>query len=107
MSLLFEQMKTVKERVDLLLRKYSHLRDDDFRLVSTYHYNEIGAERVKKMGAMEFLQLYADAKLTHSASIIRMRAIIQKENELLRGEKFSERITHGKEITSKIHELND
>ena len=42
----FNNLKTVKRKVEFLLRKSPHLRDDDFKLVSTYQYWEIGAEKV-------------------------------------------------------------
>lgn len=98
-------MKTAKERVEHLLRKTPHLRDDDNKLIATYHYNEIGAENVQKMPAMEFLHLYADGKLTSSESIRRVRAKLQETNPELRGKKYNRRQQDGDDFTKNIGEL--
>ena len=105
MASLFNQMQTVKEKIKYLLIKNPHLRDDDFKLVSTYHYNEIGPQKVLKLSAMEFLHLYADGKLTHSASISRVRAKLQEQNPSLRGVKYEKRINEGFETGQKIKGL--
>ena len=71
---LFKQMKTAKKRVFYLLDKTPRLRDDDNKLIANYYYNEIGAENLAKMSATEFLQRFADGKLTSTESIRRVRA---------------------------------
>ena len=102
---LFKQMKTAKKRVEHLLIKTPHLRDDDFKLIATYHYNEIGAENVAKLNAMEFLQLYADGKLTSSESIRRVRAKLQETTPELRGKNYNKRQQDGDEFKDNISEL--
>ena len=102
---LFSQMKTAKNRVEYLLRKTPRLRDDDFKLIATYHFNEIGRENVEKMGAMQFLSLYADGKLTSSESIRRIRAKIQETTPELRGQNYNKRQQDGEDVKNNISEL--
>jgi len=104
MSLL-NQMHSIKQKVELLLTKHPHLRDDDFKLVATFHYNEIGAENIKKLSAMDLLQLYADGKLTSGKSITRVRATIQKDNAPLRGNKYNDRQNDGEDFKNNIGDL--
>lgn len=102
---LFNQMKTAKKRVEYLLNKTPHLRDDDNKLIATYHYFEIGAEKVQNMSAMDFLTLYSEAKLTSSESIRRVRAKLQETKPELRGEKYNRRQQDGDDFTNNIGEL--
>lgn len=104
MSLL-NQMHTIKQKVELLLTKHAQLRDDDFKLVATFHYNEIGAENIKKLSAMDVLQMYADRKLSSGKSITRVRAAIQKDNPLLRGKKYNDRQSDGEDFKNNIGDL--
>ena len=101
----FSNLKTVKHKVEFLLIKSPHLKDDDFKLVSTYHYYEIGAEIVLKESAKQFLQRYADGKLTSAASICRVRAALQEKKPGLRGEKYNKRVADGKETAKEINDL--
>ncbi len=101
----FNNLKTVKRKVEFLLRKSPHLRDDDFKLVSTYQYWEIGAEKVEKITAMEFLRRYADGKLTSAASICRVRASLQEQKPELRGGKYNKRKADGNKTAKEIQNL--
>ena len=101
----FNNLKTVKRKVEFLLRKTPHLRDDDFKLVSTYHYYEIGAEIVDNITAMEFLRRYADGKLTSAASVCRVRASLQEQNPELRGKKYNKRKADGEKTAKEIENL--
>ena len=105
MSNLFNQMKTAKERVEHLLTKTPRLRDDDNKLIATYHFNEIGPQNVSKLSAMEFLHLYADGKLTSTESIRRIRAKIQEKNPALRGQKYNRRQNDGNDFRNNIGDL--
>ena len=105
MSKTFNRLKTVKKKVEFLLLKSPHLKNDDNKLVSTYHYYEIGAEIVAEMTAKELLQRYADGKLTQSTSICRVRAKSQEQNPIFRGEKYEQRIKDGIETAKKINDL--
>ena len=105
MGKLFEQMQTAKKRVEYLLRTTPRLKDDDNKLIANYYFNEIGAEKVKKMSATEFLKLYADGKLTSSESIRRVRAKLQETTPELRGEKYNRRQQDGDDFTNNIGEL--
>lgn len=102
---LFNQMKSAKDRVKYLLIKTPRLRDDDNKLIATFYYNEIGAATVENLGAMDFLHLYADGKLTSSESIRRVRAKLQETNPELRGEKYNRRQNDGDDFKNNIGEL--
>ena len=102
---LFNEMKTAKNRVEYLLQRTPRLRDDDNKLIANYHFNEIGAENVAKLNAMEFLKLYASGKLTSSESIRRVRAKLQEQKPELRGEKYNRRQQDGDDFTNNIGEL--
>ena len=39
---LFNEMKTNKAKVKYLLEKKPHLRDNDFKLIATFYYLEVG-----------------------------------------------------------------
>ena len=102
---LFKQMKTAKRRVEYLLTITPRLRDDDNKLIANYYYNEIGAENLVKMTATEFLQRFADGKLTSSESIRRVRAKLQEKTPELRGQNYNKRQQDGDDFKNNIFEL--
>jgi|TARA_R110001606_G_scaffold240103_4_gene388241 hypothetical protein len=101
----FKRLKTAMLKVEYLLIKSPHLKDDDNKLVSTYHYYEIGPQNVLKMSAKELLQMYADGKLTQSTSICRVRAKLQEQKPGLRGQKYNNRLIDGEYTKVKINDL--
>jgi hypothetical protein len=87
---LFTDLKTVKEKVLLLLNEVPKLRDSDDDLIATYIYREVG-ENIKEMTALDLLAKISNSKLTSFETIRRVRIEIQKNNQHLRGIEFGKR----------------
>jgi len=85
-------MKT-KELIQNLLNRYPTLKDSDSRLMANFWDEELKRKNkdVKHMSAAEFLELFAQSKLTNPESIRRMRAKLQEEKPSLRGRVYSMR----------------
>ena len=86
----FSELKTVRERVHLLLKEMPKLRESDDNLIATYIYKEVG-EEIKEMTALDLLAKMSNSKLTPFATIIRARQEIQKEFDELKGAEFGKR----------------
>jgi len=86
----FSDLKTVRERVQLLLKEIPKLRDSDDDLIATYIFKEVG-EEIKEMSALDLLAKMSNSKLTPFATIIRARQEIQKEFDELKGAEFGKR----------------
>ena len=102
--MLFEQMKTIKEKVEFLLVNYPLLRDDDFRLISNY-FAFLMKDKINNMSAKDFLQLFSEGKLPHTESIRRCRQKLQEENIKLRGKNYTERKDAGDKTSKLINDL--
>ena len=85
-------MKT-KEVIKQLLLDKPHLRDNDNRLICTYWFMELTRKNIdpNKINALEFMQYYANSKLTNTETIRRQRAKLQEEHPELRGEAYNAR----------------
>ena len=79
-------MKT-KEVVKQLLIDKPHLRDSDPKLIATYWFNELKVKKIdpNKINGLEFMQMFANGKLTNIKTIERMRRKLQEECPELRG----------------------
>jgi hypothetical protein len=86
----FSELKTVRERVHLLLKEIPKLRECDDDLIATYIFKEVG-EDIKEMTALDLLAKMSNSKLTPFATIIRARQEIQKEFDELKGAEFGKR----------------
>jgi hypothetical protein len=84
-------MKSIKDKVKFLLDTYPHLRDNDFKLIANYYFYEVGHDDINTMSALDFLEMFATGKLTHSESIRRVRQKIQEDNPHLRGKSYKRR----------------
>tara|TARA_R110001606_G_scaffold287110_1_gene435265 strand:+ start:941 stop:1255 length:315 start_codon:yes stop_codon:yes gene_type:complete len=102
---LFIQMKNTKGKVEYLLKKTPHLRDDDYKLIATFWWHEMGNEKCKLMTGFDFLDTFSRGNLTHPESIRRVRAKLQEENPLLRGVNYKRRGEDGRDTSSKISDL--
>ena len=73
-------MKT-KEVVKQLLIDTPHLRDSDPKLIATYWFNELKAKQIdpNNINGLEFMQMFANGKLTNIKTIERMRRKLQEE----------------------------
>ena len=85
-------MKT-KEVVKQLLIDKPHLRDSDNKLIATYWFNELKEKQIdpNKINGLEFMQMFANSKLTNIKTIERMRRKLQEECPELRGKLYIER----------------
>ena len=82
-------MKT-KEVVKQLLIDTPHLRDSDNKLIATYWFNELKEKQINpnKINGLEFMQMFANSKLTNIKTIERMRRKLQEECPELRGKLY-------------------
>tara|TARA_R100000963_G_C4626167_1_gene92371 strand:- start:237 stop:548 length:312 start_codon:yes stop_codon:yes gene_type:complete len=85
-------MKT-KDEVKQLLIDNPHLRDSDQKLIATYWWNELKRKQIdpNKMNGLEFMQMFANNKLTNIKTIERMRRKLQEECPELRGKIYNAR----------------
>ena len=83
------EMKT-KEVVKQLLIDKPHLRDSDNKLIATYWFNELKEKQIdaNKINGLEFMQMFANSKLTNIKTIERMRRKLQEESPELRGKLY-------------------
>jgi hypothetical protein len=86
----FEDFKTIKEKVRFLLDN-PNLRDNDDLLYNTFRAFEIGIERIKEMSGYELFVEFSSSKYTKMQSVVRLRQMIQKENEELRGNEYKKK----------------
>lgn len=102
--MILTEIKSIKEKVKALLEKNPHLRDNDFKLISNYYFFEVGPS-IKDMSAMQFLEMFASGKLSHSESIRRARQKIQEDNPSLRGKSYNPRKDYSEEVRKEIKNL--
>jgi len=78
-----------KQKVRYYLEKFSHLRDNDYRLCSNIWHEEFKTFDINgDLSAQDFLKIYSLGKLTSAPSIKRARAKLQQDFPELRGEKY-------------------
>jgi hypothetical protein len=97
-----KKLKTIKEKVEKLLKNEPHLRDDDNKLISNFYFFEVGKNTINQMSAMDFLKLLSTGNLTAPETIRRCRQKLQEENPSLRGELFNKRQKRGSEMSFEI-----
>ena len=83
-------MKKIIDRVKTLLEDVPSLKDSDTRLTTHIWFREIEQMGLDpfKIGATDFLKLYAKERLTLAPSIKRARAKLQEDIPALRGKKY-------------------
>jgi len=94
------RINTQKELIIQLLNLHPHLRDDDNKLIATIWKKELNSN---SHTALEFLQMYADKRLTNAESIRRCRAKIQELSPELRGLKYKARHEAAKETIEQLY----
>ena len=99
-----KKLKTLKEKVEILLTKFPELRDDDKLLVTKMWFYELKKYEVEPslMTAMQFFEIYQQNVLSNSDLITRARRKIQEENPELRGKSWEERHKEGEETRFDI-----
>lgn len=88
----FNDFRTVKDKVRFLLETNELLRDNDNKLIATYHHNELGKDRIAEMTATEYLTEFAFGRLTKCETITRLRKEIQSKSIELRGSQYKVRV---------------
>jgi hypothetical protein len=84
----FEDFKTIKDKVKFLLEVNPNLRDNDDLLYNTFRIYQIGMDRIKEMSGYELSVEFSSSKLVKMQSLVRLRQMIQKDFEELRGAQY-------------------
>ena len=86
-------LKTVKDKVKYFLETKPHLRDDDARLIASIWWQELRGRGINAhdISAFHLMEMFIANQLTHTESIRRERAKLQKEFPNLRGERYEQR----------------
>ena len=102
-------IKGTRSIVLYFLESYDRLRDSDEKLIATIWKLELVKNKVdpKKITAFNFLQLFADGKLTNPESIRRSRAKIQENIPELRGSNYKERQGNSPDIQDDLRTFFD
>ena len=104
--MLFNEMKTIKSRVQFLMEKYPLLRDDDFRLYASYVSFQVGGKtKLQEMNAYDFLTRLANGELAHFESVRRLRQKLQEQVPELRGANYEKRKKDAEATRNQIHDL--
>lgn len=105
MGKLINEMSSIKDKVEQILKKVPPTRDSDAILIAFYWRQELGTEKVSTMSADDFLNHYATGKMAKAEAIRRTRQLIQQENESLRGKTYKGRKIDGIEARNEIFEV--
>ena len=102
-------IKKTRDLVIHYLEEHEHLRDNDEKLIATIWKLELYRNNInpKSITAFDFLQLFANGKLTNPESIRRSRAKIQETFPLLRGDKYNHRQAKSNDIKDDLRGFND
>ena len=98
-----KKITNLSDRIVGLLKKKSHLRDNDRRLICNIWWKSVSNPELLMFE--DFINLYIEGKVPESDSITRCRRKIQEEIEELRGESWDLRHGLEKSIMSEIKEL--
>lgn len=98
------QIRSLQDRVKILLTKYPEMRDSDKMLVTNFWYFEF-----RKMGIdvenkpiSEFFAAYQSGVIPSADLITRARRKVQEENPDLRGDSWEERHKEASETRKSI-----
>ena len=82
---MWEQMKTIKNKVEAILENYPETRESDSRLVSTFLYYEIGRDKLESMSAIDLLSLISSGTIPMPDAITRVGRKLKEHDPALRG----------------------
>ena len=103
MNYILSDINETGSEVYRLLMKYPHLRDNDQRLVATFHNYEVGGTKIlSSMTAIEYLNAIIESRLTNPETITRARRKVQEEYPETRGGKYLKRKKAEYEIREQI-----
>jgi hypothetical protein len=102
-------IKGTRSIVLYFLESYDRLRDSDEKLIATIWKLELVKNKIdpKKITAFNFLQLFADGKLTNPESIRRSRAKIQENIPELRGVNYKDRQGKSYDVQDELRNFFD
>lgn len=103
---MIKSITNIKDKVQELLEKYEHLRDNDNKLIANIYY-QVACLRANDeiYSAMDFLKDFSIGLFPSPESIRRCRQKIQEDNETLRGKSYKERKKKSIEMRNKIKDL--
>jgi len=104
--MIIEEIKNIKELVTEILLANPHLRDNDYKLISTVWFHQLKTEQLDKMSGFDFLKIHSQGKLICSESIRRCRALLQKNNPELRGVNYKKRKDSGENFSKDINKID-
>jgi hypothetical protein len=81
----------IKDRIQVLLERYPHLRDDDHKLIANVWHQELNYLNIPQQ---ETLSAIAENKLSNPESIRRSRQGLQQKYPALRGASYNKRHNH-------------
>ena len=93
----------LSDQVTNLLKKKSHLRDNDRRLTCNIWWKSVS--NPKLLMFEDFINLYIKGDIPESDSITRCRRKVQEDIEELRGETWERRHRLEESVVSEIKEL--
>ncbi|HIJ12067.1 TPA: hypothetical protein HA278_08480 [Candidatus Woesearchaeota archaeon] len=100
-----KKIMNVLDIVTALLKKHSHLRDSDEKLMANVWFQFVSKDdafEVKRMTAMQLLEELSRGNLPSYESISRCRRKVQEQNEGLRGELWDKRHQRAETIKQNI-----
>ena len=101
-----KKIKKVEDRVRQMLTENPHTRDDDMKLYASILYKFYG-QYIEEMTAKELLSSIYHSKVPHLTSILRSRQLLQKNEAVLRGEKYEERQLKGEKMKEDLRTWDD
>lgn len=109
---LFEEMKTIQDRIVFILAKHNLTQDDDKLLYSYFViYSagkgdfEAGKKLLESITALDFVRNISQHQYVNYASLIRSRRLIQNEMPHLRGTKWVEKQQADEYFQKNINKL--
>ena len=102
------KIKTVENKVRVVLENHPPARDDDMILFAAVCANTYGKLRCEAMNGWEMLGKISHSKVPHFTSVLRCRQILQKQNKELRGKKYEKRINkYQEEVRIEMRNWNN
>lgn len=104
--MIIEEIKNIKDTITEILLANPHLRDDDYKLISTVWFYQLKTDHLNEMSGFDFLKIHSEGKLVCSESIRRCRALLQKNNPELRGINYKKRKNGGNDFSKEINKID-
>jgi hypothetical protein len=89
----FSDFKTVRDKVNFLLKELPDTRNNDMKLAFTFWFYEVGKDEMVEMSTLDFCAKGSNGRLTNYETIRRARIDLQKQSEDLKGDGFGKKKT--------------